>query len=88
MKGRVLIEQAEDCVFVAQVPVLPGFISQGMNRGEALSNVQEAVEAYLESLLAHDEPIPPPVKEEGGRCSDSRKPRRIAAVGKVERRAL
>jgi predicted RNase H-like HicB family nuclease len=50
MKYRVLIEQDEDGVFVAQVPSLPGCISQGMTRGEALSNIQEAIDVYLESL--------------------------------------
>lgn len=64
MKYRVVIEQDEDGVFVVQVPSLPGCISQGMTRGEALSNIQEAIEAYLESLKAHDEPIPPPIEEE------------------------
>ncbi len=64
MKYRVLIERDEDGVFVAQVPSLPGCVSQGMTRGEALSNVQEAIEAYLESLKAHGEPIPPPIEEE------------------------
>ena len=64
MKYRVLIEQDEDGVFVAQVPPLPGCISQGTTRREALSNIQEAIEAYLESLRAHDEPIPPPIEEE------------------------
>ena len=60
----MLIERDEDGVFVAQVPSLPGCVSQGMTRGEALSNVQEAIEAYLESLKAHGEPIPPPIEEE------------------------
>ena len=64
MKYRVLIERDEDGVFVAQVPSLPGCVSQGMTRGEVLSNVQEAIEAYLESLKAHGEPIPPPIEEE------------------------
>lgn len=64
MKYRVVIEQDEDGVFVVQVPSLPGCISQGLTRGEALSNIQEAIEAYLESLKAHDEPIPPPIEEE------------------------
>ncbi len=57
MKYRVLIEQDEDGVFVAEVPSLPGCISQGTTRGEALANVREAIAAYLESLKAHDEPI-------------------------------
>lgn len=64
MKYRVLIEQDEDGVFVAQVPSLPGCVSQGATRAEAVSNVQEAIEAYLESLRAHDEPVPPPIEEE------------------------
>lgn len=64
MKYRVLLEQDEDDVFIAQVPSLPGCISQGLTRAEALCNVQEAIELYLESLRAHDEPIPPPIEEE------------------------
>jgi predicted RNase H-like HicB family nuclease len=64
MKYRVILEQDEDGVFVAEVPALPGCISQGITRAEALTNAQEAIEAYLESLKAHGEPIPPPINEE------------------------
>ena len=64
MKFRVLIEQDEDGVFVAEVPSLPGCLSQGQTRADALKNVQEAIEVYLESLKAHDEPIPPSITEE------------------------
>lgn len=64
MKYRVIIEQDEDGVFVAEVPALPGCFSQGRTRAEALKNVQEAIEAYLESLKAHDEPVPPSINEE------------------------
>lgn len=64
MKYRVLIEQDEDGVFVAEVPSLPGCLSQGPTRGGALKNIQEAIEVYLESLKAHDEPIPPSINEE------------------------
>ena len=64
MKCRVLIEQDEDGVFVAQVPALPGCLSQGKTRAEALTNIQEAIGAYLESLKAHNEPIPPSIDEE------------------------
>ncbi len=63
-KYRVIIEQDEDGVFVAEVPSLPGCISQGATRAEALKNIQEAIEAYLESLKAHDEPVPPSINEE------------------------
>ncbi len=64
MKYRVLIEQDEDGVFVAEVPALPGCISQGKTRNEAMDNIREAIEGYLESLKAHGEPIPPPITEE------------------------
>ena len=64
MKYRVILEQDEDGVFAAEVPALPGCISQGGTRAEALMNIQEAVEAYLESLKAHQEPIPPSINEE------------------------
>lgn len=64
MKYRVLIEQDEDGVYVVEAPSLPGCISQGRTRAEALTNIREAIEAYVESLEAHNEPIPPPISEE------------------------
>ncbi|MGD9562775.1 MAG: type II toxin-antitoxin system HicB family antitoxin [Pyrinomonadaceae bacterium] len=64
MKYRVLIEQDEDGIYVAEVPSLPGCITQGKTRNEALQNSKEAIELYLESLEAHGDPIPPPISEE------------------------
>jgi predicted RNase H-like HicB family nuclease len=64
MKYRVLIEPDEDGVFVAEAPTLPGCISQGRTRAEALENIKEAIALYLESLEAHGEPIPPSITEE------------------------
>jgi predicted RNase H-like HicB family nuclease len=64
MRYRVLIEQDEDGVFVAECPSLPGCLSQGATRQEALDNIQEAMAAYLESLRKHNEPIPPAIWEE------------------------
>ena len=64
MKYRVVIEQDEDGMFVVEVPSLPGCISQGSTRDEALQNIQEAIRGYLESLAEHDEPIPPPIEED------------------------
>lgn len=64
MKYRVVIQQDEDGMFVAEVPSLPGCISQGITRNEALKNIREAVQAYIESLQKHNEPIPPPITEE------------------------
>ncbi len=64
MKFRVLIEPDEDGVFVAVVPSLPGCVTQGATRAEALANVREAIGLYLESLDAHGDPVPPPITEE------------------------
>lgn len=57
MKYRVLIEPDEDGVFVAEVPALPGCVSQGASREEALRNVREAISVYLESLNEHGDPV-------------------------------
>jgi predicted RNase H-like HicB family nuclease len=64
LKYRVQIEQDENGAFVAEVPSLPGCISQGTTREEALTNIREAIELYLESLAEHNEPVPPPITEE------------------------
>jgi predicted RNase H-like HicB family nuclease len=64
MKFRVLLERDEDGFYVAQVPVLPGCISQGKTREEAIENIKDAIRGYLESLKKHGEPIPPSIEEE------------------------
>ncbi|MFN2456006.1 MAG: type II toxin-antitoxin system HicB family antitoxin [Pyrinomonadaceae bacterium] len=64
MKYRALIEQDEDGVYVAEVPALPGCISQGETREQAVKNIKEAIAAYLESLEYHGDAVPPPITEE------------------------
>jgi predicted RNase H-like HicB family nuclease len=64
MRYRVVIEQDEDGMFVAECPALPGCISQGRTRDEAVSNIKDAIEGYLASLKKHGEPIPHPITEE------------------------
>ena len=64
MRYRILIEQDEDGVFVATCPALPGCISQGDTRAEALENVKDAIKGYLTSLEKHGEAIPPSIQEE------------------------
>jgi predicted RNase H-like HicB family nuclease len=59
-----MLQQDEDGMFVVEVPSLPGCISQGKTRAEALGNICETIEGYLESLKQHGEPIPPPIDEE------------------------
>ncbi len=64
MKYRVVIQQDEDGIYVATCPSLPGCISQGKTRKEALANIKDAINGYLKSLKKHNEPIPPPIEEE------------------------
>ena len=64
MKFRIIIEQDEDGMFVAECTSLPGCISQGKTRKEAMENIKDAVRGYIESLKKHDEAIPPSIEEE------------------------
>ena len=64
MRYRVIIERDEDGIFVAECSALPGCVSQGKTRSEALDNIQDAIKGYLESLKKHNEPIPPSIQEE------------------------
>lgn len=47
---QVLIYPGEDGFWVAECPSLPGCISQGKTRQEALENIKEAIELYVELL--------------------------------------
>jgi predicted RNase H-like HicB family nuclease len=58
MKLHVILEQDEDGYFVAEVPALPGCLSQGKTREEALANVREAIEGWLEVMEARRTPDP------------------------------
>ncbi|CAK0781391.1 antitoxin HicB [Gammaproteobacteria bacterium] len=44
---HVVLEEAEDSWIVAECPALPGCVSQGKNEQEAMSNIKEAIEAWL-----------------------------------------
>jgi len=50
MKLPVILTKGEDGYIVAEIPVLPGCISQGRTKEEALANIKEAAELRLESM--------------------------------------
>jgi predicted RNase H-like HicB family nuclease len=47
---QVMIYPGEDDYWVAEVPSLPGCISQGKTREEAVTNIKEAIHAYISAL--------------------------------------
>jgi antitoxin HicB len=58
MRYTVVLEQEPDGGYVVSVPALPGCVSQGDTRSEALSNIREAIEVYLEDCRAAGDPVP------------------------------
>ena len=47
---QVIIYPGEDGFWVAECPSLPGCISQGQTRTEAITNIREAIDAYVAVL--------------------------------------
>lgn len=50
MNLPVILTEGEDGYIVAEIPVLPGCISQGKTKEEALANIKEAAELCMESM--------------------------------------
>ena len=50
MKLRVILEPSEEGGYTATVPALPGCISEGDTKEEALRNIREAIELYVEPV--------------------------------------
>jgi predicted RNase H-like HicB family nuclease len=59
MSYKVILEAQEEGGSTVYVPLLPGCVSPGETKEEALANIKEAIEVYLESLRARG--ISPPV---------------------------
>jgi predicted RNase H-like HicB family nuclease len=57
VKYRIIIEQDEDGMYIAECPTLPGCISQGKTREEALVDIKDAVKKLLEKLAKANKPI-------------------------------
>lgn len=61
MKLTIALEASPEGGFTAIVPALPGCISEGRTREEALANIREAIELYLEPV--EDDTTPSPEAE-------------------------
>jgi predicted RNase H-like HicB family nuclease len=51
MKIKVVLEPSEEGGYTAYVPALPGCISEGEDVRDALANISEAIELYLEASV-------------------------------------
>jgi predicted RNase H-like HicB family nuclease len=55
---QVIVYSGEDGYFIAECPSLPGCISQGSNREEAIGNIKEAIHGYVVALEEDGLPVP------------------------------
>ncbi|HLD29014.1 MAG TPA: type II toxin-antitoxin system HicB family antitoxin [bacterium] len=58
MNYKTILFEGEDGYIVAECPAIPGCISQGKTREEALKNIKEAIELALECYKDDGKPIP------------------------------
>lgn len=55
---QVIIYPGEDGLWVAKCPSLPGYISQGETREQAVANIKEAIQEYVKALEDDGLPVP------------------------------
>jgi antitoxin HicB len=55
---RVLLKREPEGGYTVTVPTLPGCITYGETVDEAIDMAKEAIGLYIESLVAHNEPVP------------------------------
>ncbi len=56
---QVVVYRGEDAYWVVECLSLPGCLSQGKTREEALANIREAIRAYVDTLREDNLPVPP-----------------------------
>jgi len=57
MRGGVMY-RGQDGFWGVECPRLPGRVSQGKTKAEAIANIREAIDGRIESARAHDLPVP------------------------------
>ena len=55
---QIIIYRGEDGYWVAECPSLPGCISQGRTKEEAIANIKEAIKGYVAALEEDGLPVP------------------------------
>ncbi len=56
---QVVLYPGEDRFWIAECPSLPGCISQGKTKEEAITNIREAIQGYVMTLEKDSLPVPP-----------------------------
>jgi predicted RNase H-like HicB family nuclease len=56
---QIVLYPGEDGYWVVECPSLPGCISQGKSKEEAIENIKEAIEGYIAALQQDGLPVPP-----------------------------
>jgi predicted RNase H-like HicB family nuclease len=56
---QVIVYPGEDGYYIVECPSLPGCLSQGKSKEEAIANIKEAIEAYTLALQDQGLPVPP-----------------------------
>ena len=57
MKFNVILDRDEDGVWIVECPAIPGCVSQGTSREDALENIQEAIQLCLEVRAERGMPL-------------------------------
>jgi len=55
---QVIVYPGEDGQWVAECPTLPGCISQGKTKEDAIANIRDAIEGYVNALVEDGLPVP------------------------------
>ena len=55
---QVVLHKGEDGYWVAECPSLPGCVSQGKTKDEAIANIREAIQGYVDALEEDHLPVP------------------------------
>jgi predicted RNase H-like HicB family nuclease len=58
VRYTVVLEQELDGGYVVSIPALPGCVTRGDTRAEALSNIREAIELYVDDCRDTGDPVP------------------------------
>jgi predicted RNase H-like HicB family nuclease len=86
MKLTIVLEEQEEGGFTVFVPALPGCISEGETREEAIENIREAIALYLES--GENENLEYPGDTSRSRCETCSRPSPASTPSSVSRRPV